>query len=132
MNLLLKLFSFLKQDDCELIKACKKGDLRKVKELHESGVDIFSNENIAMRTAIQHENVDVIKYLVDAVPHNNDFIKRLIFNNYFNIVKYLHEKGTDISDDNFDIEEIHKADHQDIVDYMLKKRYNVSKQDEDK
>ena len=82
------------------ISSCKEGNLSKVKELVEQGVDIHICNDSSIRWAAASGHLEIVKYLVErgADIHNNiDYPLRVAAaNGHLEIVKYLVKHGVDI------------------------------------
>ena len=76
-----------------LIFSCEEGNLSKVKELVEQGVDVHIGNDIQLRTASYYGHLEVVKYLVEqgADIHVLDDapLIRAVTNNHLEVINYL-------------------------------------------
>ena len=107
----------------ELIEATKVGNLQKIKDLVNQGIDIHTQNNEALYRAVNHNYLNIVKYLVgqDADIHaQNDFALRLAAGKgYLDIVKYLVKQGADIyAENNLALFWAKRNNYQDVVEYL--------------
>jgi len=79
----------------KLLEACKKGDLKQVKHLIKSGVNIHANYDYALRWAASRGNLEVVKCLIeqgaDIHAINNASLRWAVHHGRLEIVNYLRK-----------------------------------------
>lgn len=83
--------------DFQLGAAAIKGDITKVKHLHENGADIHYCNDYAVRVASENGNLEVVKYLhengANIHAHSDYAINWASRNGYEHVVRYLKKHG---------------------------------------
>ena len=71
------------------------GDFEAVKYLIKSGVNVHSNDDVALRMSAEHGHFEIFKYLIDRganlYVHNNYVLSMSIRNGHFKIVSFIME-----------------------------------------
>ena len=119
-------------DSTLLIKACKEGDLEKVKYLYEAGADFRSYNNYALQAASENGHIQVVKYLCEAgadIRSDNDYaLEGASEHGHLEVVKYLCEAGADIhSDDDWAISLASIKGNLEVVKYLCEAGADISK-----
>ena len=77
----------------DLIKACKSGDIKKVKYLIDKGADIHADYDHALRLATYYGHLEVVKYLVKKGSYihtyNNEALRLAVKYDHLEIILYL-------------------------------------------
>ncbi len=107
----------------QLIRACKEGDLKKVKRLHQLGVALTWNMNHPIRAAANKGHLSVVKYLhengVNIHFQEDTPLCLAARGGHLSVVKYLHENGADLTTDgNYAICYAAKNGHLPVVKYL--------------
>ena len=82
-----------------LASACGNGNLSKVKELVEQGVDINADNHYSIRIAVEIGHLEIVKYLVEQAKdtsYTNYTLNLAAAHGHLEIVKYLIDKKADI------------------------------------
>ena len=115
----------------ELIKVARNGNLQKIKDLVAQGVDIHIYNEATLHWAVYHGQLEVVKFLVDQgadIHAKNDHALRLAAEyGHLDIVKYLVSQGADVHANNkyaFRLAVVNS--HQEVVDYL--KNYEKPKE----
>ena len=105
--------------------AAENGWLEVVKFFAEQGVDIHAEDEIVLRSAVEHDYaLDVVKYLVEQgadIHSNNEApLCKAVAEGALNVVKYLVEQGADIHARNDYPLRVAKAEnYQSMVEYLM-------------
>ena len=107
----------------ELVKAVESGNLQKVKDLVNLGVNIHAKDERALRWAALDGHLDIIKYLVkqgaDIHIQYDEAFRWAAYKGHLNIIKYLVKQGANIHINNDQaLEWAVKNNRLDVVDYL--------------
>ncbi|MGL4562597.1 MAG: ankyrin repeat domain-containing protein [Brevinema sp.] len=103
-----KLYQWNKNGNNQLHRAAAIGNIEKIKELMEDGLDPFlknNNGDTMLRFAVENKNFGTVQYLVEEVgldvnSRNNQFTTPIIFatlNNDTNMIAYLAQMGANVN-----------------------------------
>ena len=104
-----------------LIEACKQNNLKVIRYLKESGVNIFFDSDILVSYAALYNAEDVIKYLIQNGANVNTYEEDALFcaveKGFLNIVKILVDNGSSLKNPHLiGVAETHG--HTNIAEYL--------------
>ena len=107
----------------KLIRACKIGDIEKVKYLVDHGAGIHADNEYALRWSASRGHLGVVKYLVeqgaDIHAINNASLRLAANNSHLEVVNYLVEHGADVHVDNdYILRFVAKRGYLEMVNYL--------------
>ena len=106
------------------IEACKSGDLEAVKYLVSQGVDVQTDNNLAVQCASENGHLEDVKYLVsqgaDVTANGNYAVQFASENGHLEVVKYLVSQGADVTaDNNYAVRWASIRGHLEVVKYLV-------------
>tara|TARA_Y100000996_G_scaffold409892_1_gene391316 strand:- start:725 stop:1360 length:636 start_codon:yes stop_codon:yes gene_type:complete len=130
-------------EELEVLKAIKKGDIDKLKELNNEGIYFGAYLEVNVRLAIKYGHLDIIDYLIESRQINRDLnnslalvadenlLKKMYSNGYFNKKNLSSNKSSELREfyeslSILDLSEILRKSHSDCEYFTNKKLEGIS------